>query len=53
MTEKKKETKENPDEMGVFRFQRELAEANASVIDSARLAAWAHPHPHEAESEPA
>jgi hypothetical protein len=41
LAEKKKEAKEYPNEIGVYRFYREKAEANAAVVDAARLACWA------------
>jgi hypothetical protein len=40
MAEKKK-VKDDPDEIGVYRFQRERAAADAAVVDSSRLACWA------------
>jgi hypothetical protein len=36
MTDKKKEDKEDSHELGVYRFQRERAAADAAVVDSAR-----------------
>jgi hypothetical protein len=41
MAEKKKEARDDPKEFGVYRFQRERAEADDAVVDSARLACWA------------
>ncbi len=41
LVEKKIETKDDPNEFGVYRFQRERAAADAAVIDAARLACWA------------
>jgi hypothetical protein len=41
MATKKKQVEDNPNEIGVFRFQRERAAADAAVVDSARLASWA------------
>ena len=41
LSKKKKESKDDADEIGVYRFQRERAEADAAVIDAARLACWA------------
>jgi hypothetical protein len=38
LVEKKKEVKDDPNEIGVYRFQRERAVADAAVVDSARLA---------------
>ena len=38
---KKKESKADTNEFGLYRFQRERAEADAAVVDAARLAAWA------------
>jgi hypothetical protein len=37
----KKQTKDDPNEIGVYRFQRERREADAAVVDSAQLACWA------------
>jgi hypothetical protein len=37
----KKKVKDIPHEPGAYRFQRELAAADAAVVDSARLACWA------------
>jgi hypothetical protein len=37
----KKKVKDDPNELGLHRFQRELAAADAAVVDSARLACWA------------
>jgi hypothetical protein len=47
MVEKKKEVKEDPNEIGVYRFQREKREADAAVVDAARLACWASVTGHE------
>ena len=39
---KKKDTDDDPDEIGVFRFQRKLHEAEAAVLTAARFACWAN-----------
>ncbi len=41
MAEKKKKAKDDPNEIGLFGFQRERMEAEAAVVSSARLACWA------------
>ena len=42
LTERKKnDSDDDPNEIGVYRFQRELREADAAVLNAARFACWA------------
>jgi hypothetical protein len=41
LTRKKEPSKRDPGDFDVYDFERELGEANAAVVDSARLACWA------------
>jgi hypothetical protein len=47
MAQKKKKVKEDPNEFGVFRFQRDRAEADTAVVNAALLACWASATGHD------